>query len=154
MELFIYVATLSLQLSGSILLLISSFGSIRVKTINDCVGDGNSTLLVKNNIIDLGEKEVRNSLRNVYLNRESFFVLSIGYLLSIFDSYQVKNKMMVLGITVISVFIICIALLCRAHMKAKRNLKRYQKVSVDDLPINTTFYEDYGEVDYEKPKKE
>jgi hypothetical protein len=142
MKLFIYVLTLSLQLSGSILLLFSSFGNIRVKVINDCVG-GSFMLLSKNKIVNLGEKEVKSSLCSVYMNRASFLALIIGYLLSIFNSYQVEKATAVLCITIIAVVLISVLLFFIAETVAKINAKKYCQVPIDKLPNGTTILEEY-----------
>lgn len=142
MELFVYVATLSLQLGGSILLLISSFGNIRVKVINDCVG-GSSMLLIKNKIVNIGENAVKNSLLNIYMNRASFLLLSIGYLLSIFNSYVIESRNKILIITITFVILICIVVYCVSRTIAKMNAKKYCNIPVSDLPPGTTFFEEY-----------
>lgn len=142
MELFVYALTLSLQLSGSILLLFSSFGNIRVKVVNDCIG-GSSMLLSKNKIVNLGEKEVEKSLQSVYMNRESFLILTIGYFISIFNSYQVEDHIFVLKISIVFVGVISLCLYFIAKLVAKKNAKKYCTMPIDQLPPSTTFYGKY-----------
>lgn len=142
MYFWIYILTLSLQLSGSLLLLISSFGKVKSKVINDCIG-GSKGLISKNNIIDIGEDSVKSSLQAIYLNRGSFIMLSVGYLLSIFDSYQIVNCWIVLGTVIICTAIISIFNVFVANRLAKDNAEKYSKIQTEDLTSGTIFYEEY-----------
>ena len=150
---FIYVLTLSLQLSGSAVLLLNSFSNIRVKVINDCIG-GNKGLFGKNDIVNLGKKEVINSLQTIYLNRFSFGMIFVGYLISIFDSYKVKEPIKIFVVVFVTSVLFMFIAYFVSNRIANKNEPKYSYISVDNLPKDTYFYEDYGEVNYEKPKKE
>lgn len=144
MDLIIYVLVLSFQLSGSILLLTSCLGKTSVMVLNDCI-NGNQSLFGKNGIINLGEDAVKESLKKIYMNRISFLMISIGYILSIFNAYTVENEWKMLLILFVVVLLICVLSNWVCTKIAKKNAHKYTEVVVEKLPVGITYYEDYGE---------
>ena len=61
----IYILVLSLQLSGSIMLLTSCFGKTKMIVVNDCI-NGNRALFGKNDFVNLGKDSVIESLKRIY----------------------------------------------------------------------------------------
>ncbi len=136
----IYILVLSLQLSGSIMLLTSCFGKTKMIVVNDCI-NGNRTLFGKNDFVNLDKDSVIESLKRTYLNRTSFFMISSGYILSIFDKYIVENQGRMLLIIIVVVTLICILSNWICNGIAKCNANRYVDVKTEDLPNGTSFYQ-------------
>ena len=140
----IYILVLALQLSGSVILLISCLGKTQVMVLNDCVS-GNQGLFGKNGIVNFDKDAVKESLRKIYMNRVSFLLISIGYILSIFNTYTVENQWTLLFALIIVTSLICIISTCICKSIAKKNAHKYVDVKVEKLPKGTTYYEIYGE---------
>ena len=73
------------------------------------------------------------------MNRTSFFMISLGYILSIFDKYIVENQGRMLLIIIVVVTLICILSNWICNGIAKCNANRYVDVKTEDLPNGTSF---------------
>lgn len=76
----IYIVSISLQLDGAIILLLSFFGNTN-KLLKDILEiKGQAAVLDGRAIKDI---DIKDDLRDIYLNRTAFVCLIIGYLLAI-----------------------------------------------------------------------
>lgn len=131
----IYVISISLQLAGSLLLMMNALSTNRKKVIQRFAGKGiisrdNDTKKINYNT--LAFKEI---YKEAYLTKISFSFIAIGYFLSVFGSIENINKIYLVVYIVIVTMIIMVV----AYFVVNIILKYSKKVNkdIDDEELKT-----------------
>jgi len=107
--------SISLQLSGALLLLLWSFSKWSKNVLNMCFPGIIFAERKDNGDVYIGKDIVRSKVKTIILNVCAFFYIAAGYLLPIFSDDHIENQWLTLGIIVLFtiIFLIC------AHLIAK-----------------------------------
>ena len=111
----IYSLSISLQVTGSILLLIYFWGNTRDRIIHQYFPGSRIPETDKNDEITLGKERVQKEAVTIYKNRVAFVLLGLGYLIGIFGANSGgHNGLIVLSVAIMTVFLIVVVeVLCR-----------------------------------------
>jgi len=119
----LYIISVSLQLSGSLLLLLYCFGNVDKSIIENKRQETH----VEEETLHLGRTQPTPSefSKNVWLTRIAFIQLSAGYLTSIWSEIDDQKRLM----TFILIFILTGVLLSLSLFISKKISKRYKEES-------------------------
>lgn len=137
---YIYILTVSLQVCGAIILLISSFVATKTKMYEEIHKKANVGVLSGRFIDDI---DISEELKNVYLNRTAFILLAIGYALGVFGSINKTPRWIIaLCIAVMSCIIsLSLYLICAKLAKKRQEIykEKYLQNKKNEL-YGTDFY--------------
>lgn len=110
-----YIFSISLQLSGSLLLMIFSLSTKRKQIIKRFIN--NNILTERGKILDYDTEEFKNTYKIAYLNKFSFGYIVIGCIASIFASNNNCPPWRIMIYTIIfTLLFIVIAILFTKHL--------------------------------------
>lgn len=123
----IYVISISLQVAGSLLLMMNSLSTNRKKVIQRFAGKGIISRDNNTKMIDYNKIAFKEIYKDAYLTKISFAFIAFGYFLSVFGSAEDINKMYL----AVYIAIITIAIMLIAYWVVNLILKHSKKVNKD-----------------------
>lgn len=94
MEKYIYILSISLQVSGALLLMLFSLSTRRKQVVKRFISK-NLVIRDSNEKLTYDVKELKNTFRIAYLNKFSFGFIAMGYLLGIYGDLNNANLLCV-----------------------------------------------------------
>ena len=91
-----YIASIAFQLAGALILTVKFWGKTEKRVINGCFGEGNYAEINEEKKVVLTKKQLRESGRNIYLNRVAFIYIVTGSLLGIYGGVGDESRNIVL----------------------------------------------------------
>ena len=123
----IYVISISLQVAGSLLLMINTLSTNRKKVIQRFVGKGIISRDNNTKMIYYNKAAFKEIYKETYLTKISFAFIALGYFLSVFGSAEDINKIyLAFYIVIITILIMLIA-----YFVVNQILKHSKKVNKD-----------------------
>ena len=135
METLIYIISISLQLSGGILLMTYSFSTQRLNVIKYFAGKG---IILKNgdtSEIIYNESAFKNSFRTAYNTKFSIMFIIMGYFLGVFGNIEGCNKFFIsVSIVVFTILIISFTYVIIEKIILKSN-EINKKITSEELEL-------------------
>ena len=130
---FIYILSISMQISGALIITLFTLSTKREKIINKFINkdlinqDGNTKEL------EYDEKEFVNTFKNAYLNKFSFCYIALGYILGIFGEVKKIDKYVIALFIIITTIIIIVITYVIVSIIAKQSKKINKKITPEEL---------------------
>lgn len=135
-ETWIYILSISLQVTGAICLIMNYWGNVEDKVTLSYYAGGEIPKAQDNNKVRLKKDKLQSCVKDIYMNRFSFICIIIGYGVGIFGNItDGSNKLYVLS----AICLFCVVLTCTGRW-------------VSSL-VSKKVYKDDREVDREKIEK-
>lgn len=109
MNIFLYIISIALQVSGALLLMIFSISTKREKIIKKFINK--DIVTEEGNSISYNKEELKETFRVAYLNRFSFGYIAFGYLISVFGETNNNKWLLILYITLSTIIFMSLAYL-------------------------------------------
>lgn len=126
----IYIFSISFQIAGALLLLLYLVSTKRENVIRRFVGKG--LLTRKGDMVEYNQDAYKNEYHIAYLNKLSFLLIAVGYLISIFGCIESVNKLLVLAGILLSTSLIMFLSVKGTSFLVNR-LKSNDKITNKDL---------------------
>ena len=108
-ETWIYMLSISLQVSGAICLIMNYWGNVKEKVIITYYAGGEMAKAQDNDMILLKKERLQSCAKDIYANRFSFIYIILGYAIGLFGNIaDTDNKLYML----LLIFIFCVILTC------------------------------------------
>lgn len=143
MKLILYILSITLQVTGSILLMIYLLSTNRKEIIKK-FANSNSVIKEDGNTgtIDYNHDEFKDEFKNAYLNKEAFCCIAIGTLMSIFAEKGNVNEWVVcffIIILVIGIIILSVKIVNKIIDESDKVNQEITKSELDELGITPEF---------------
>ncbi len=130
----VYIISISLQVSGALLLMLSSLSTKRVNVIKKFISK--NTITKEGPKIFYDEDEFKETFRTSYLNIFSFGFIAFGYLIGVFGEIDCCNRWgIILGIILFTAIFMSLSYLI-VNAIIKRSKKVNTELSVEELEKN------------------
>ncbi len=143
MKIILYVLSITLQVTGSILLMIYLLSTNRKKIIKKFANSNNIITEDGNTgFIDYNHEAFKDEFKNAYLNKEAFCFIAIGTLMSIFADKGDTNEWIICFIIIILVIIIIassVKIVNKIIDKSDNINQEITKNELDELGITPEF---------------
>lgn len=111
----LYEISISLQLSGAVLLLLWSFSKMSKNVLNMCFPGIVFASRRENGDVYIDRDIIRSKVKTILLNVCAFCYITVGYLLPIFSESNTENQMY----TFVSVVVLSVVFIVSAHFISK-----------------------------------
>lgn len=129
---FIYIISVSLQLSGAVLLMVFSLSTRRNQTLKRFASN---SLIVRNSKMEIeySKEDFRKEFKTAYLSKFSFAYIALGYLLGIYGEPSCDDRL-VITIAVIAITLVLMAItLLVTHILLNTLKKVSREITSDEL---------------------
>lgn len=125
MKVLLYIISISLQISGALLLMLFSLSTNRKKVIKNFI---NKDIITKDSDerIDYNKEELKETFKTAYLNKFSFGFIALGYLIGVIGEIDYSYKLVIiLGIIIFTlIFMILAYLIVHFIMKYSKEVNK------------------------------
>ena len=129
----IYAVSITLQVSGSVLLLLYYFrGSTRDLAIHEYFPGSNVAYRDDENNITLEKEKLQRTVVLIYKNRAAFVMLAVGYLIGIFGRND-GHEFAVAGLVVVMTAIVILSINAVCKKLAQRRYNADEKIPYENV---------------------
>lgn len=108
-ESWIYILSISLQVTGAICLIINYWGNVKKKVILTYYAGGEMPKAQDNNMVRLKKERLQSCAKDIYMNRCAFIYIVVGYGMGLFG--ELTENICKLHV-LITIILFCIVFVC------------------------------------------
>lgn len=132
-EQLIYLLSLSLQVSGALILILFCWGKTERRVLNTIYSATSSIHRENDNTVIIDKEKLYKAHKEVLLNRNAFIFIAVGYLLSLFGTSEgICHWIGFVIVLIVSVLLVGVGVLL-AHTIAKISNRNDRRYTFEDL---------------------
>ena len=132
-EQLIYLLSLSLQVSGALILILFCWGKTERRVLNTIYSATSTIHREEDNTVVISKEKLYKSHKEVLLNRNAFIFIAVGYLLSLFGTSEgICHWIGFVIVLIVSVLLVGVGVLL-AHTIAKISNRNDRRYTFEDL---------------------
>lgn len=132
-EQLIYLLSLSLQVSGALILILFCWGKTERRVLNTIYSATSSIHRENDNTVIIDKEKLYMAHKEVLLNRNAFIFIAVGYLLSLFGTSEgICHWVGFVIVLIVSVLLVGVGVLL-AHTIAKISNRNDRRYAYEDL---------------------
>ena len=132
-EQLIYLLSLSLQVSGALILILFCWGKTERRVLNTIYSATSTIHREDDNTVIISKEKLYNAHKEVLLNRNAFIFIAVGYLLSLFGTSDGICQWVGFIIVLITSAVLVGIGVFLAHIIAKVSNKQDRRYEFEDL---------------------
>lgn len=141
-ETWIYIAAISLQVSGAICLIINYWGNVKNQVILTYYAGGEIPKAQDNDMVRLKKERLQSCAKVIYMNRFAFICIAIGYGCGLFGELtENSNKLYAL----LAIILLCVILIC---IGCGISILISKKAYKDDMEVDRKIIEKIADVQW------